>query len=89
MGGKSLARALQDTAFFPASFLHMLAAGEEVGKVAPMLERAAKLMEESVDQAVAMATATLQPLVMAMVGLWVGALVLSIMAPMVQIAQTL
>lgn len=89
LNGAALNQALESTGYFPRVFIHLVAAGEEVGKVAPMLERAADLADEMVDDALAVAVAGLQPLVLGLVGLWVGAIVIAMIAPMVEVAQRL
>lgn len=87
--GIPLHKALRDTGFFPPAFYHLVAAGEESGKVAPMLENAAQFADETVDQVVGVALAALQPVILGIIGLWVGALVIALMAPMVSIANSL
>ncbi|MEW6282880.1 MAG: type II secretion system F family protein, partial [Candidatus Eremiobacterota bacterium] len=87
--GCLLHEALRDTQFFPGMVIHMLAAGEATGKISIMLEKCAKICEESMEQALDMATAALQPLVLLLVGVLVGFVVLATMSPMLKVVETL
>lgn len=89
LGGEPLHRALAHSGYFPPVLVHIVAAGETVGQVAPMLEKAANLADESVDQALLTAVAALQPLVLGSVGLLTGFMVLAMMSPLIKVAQAL
>jgi len=89
LGGEPLHRALARSGYFPPLLVHVVAAGETVGQVAPMLEKAANLADESVDQALLTAVAALQPLILGLVGLLTGFMVLAMMTPLIRVAQSL
>lgn len=89
LAGEPLHRALASSGYFPPMLIHVVAAGETVGQVAPMLEKVATIAEESVDQALLTAVAALQPLVLAFAGFLTGFMVLAMMSPLIKVAQSL
>jgi type IV pilus assembly protein PilC len=87
--GRALNTSLRETGLFPSLLIQLLKAGEECGTVADSLERAASLCEESLGHSLAIATASLQPIMLALAGLTVGFLVTATMAPMLKVIEGL
>ncbi len=87
--GAALHEALQASEFFPGMTLHMVAVGEESGRLADMLERVAALAETQVEQTLAIATAAMQPLMLLLIGIVVGFVVIATMSPMLKVVESL
>jgi general secretion pathway protein F len=85
--GATLRAALEDTAFFPPLVLHLLEAGEASGKVGSMLERAASLCEQSLEQSVETAMQILQPFILLVMGIIVGFMIIATMLPLIKMIQ--
>ena len=87
--GAPLHVALREKTSIPSVLLHLVAAGEKVGQTAAMLDQGARFVEESLEEKINGALAALQPLILSVVGAWVGLLVLSVMAPLVNVVNQL
>lgn len=87
--GETLAVALSREEFFQGPFLHLLAAGEEVGRLEIMIRAASRLYEEELQQRIDTFTALLEPLLMIVMGFIVGGTILLLFLPMAQIVQQL
>lgn len=87
--GELLHRALRGLDFFPPLVCHFLAAGEKTGKVPFLLERAATVCEESMEQILETASAALQPIVLMIVAGLVGFVVIATMTPMLKVVEAL
>lgn len=88
-GGMALSHALELTELFPATFIHLLGAGEQVGKLDHMLRRASDLAEEQLDYQLTVAMAALEPAMLGVFGLLVGVLVIGVISPLVSIMDVL
>ena len=66
-----------------------MAAGETSGKLSFLLERCALVCEESMDQAIEIATAAMQPAVMMVVGVLVGFIIWATLGPMLKVVESL
>lgn len=80
--GESLAQPLTRHAVFPPIVVQMLAVGEETGSLDTMLDKTASFYEEEVSAAVESLTSLIEPLLVAVVGGVVGAIVISLYLPM-------
>lgn len=87
--GGTLHEALGRTDLFPASMMHLVAAGEEAGAIDDMLQRAARMADAAIEHALDTAVAALQPAVLLVVGLTVGFVVIGTMAPLVKVVEKL
>lgn len=85
--GVPLAQALGP--FFPPAMLRMLAAGEESGSVVNMLTRYRKMAEADLEAALEVAVAALEPAVLLTMGLVVGFMALSMMAPLLKAMEAM
>lgn len=83
--GVALARAIRARRLFPALLEQMTAIGEESGALDDMLEKTAEHFEQSVDNAVDNLTALLEPMIMAVLGIVVGALLFAMYLPIFQL----
>lgn len=79
--GETVAAPLRDTEVFPVLVTQMINVGETTGALDAMLAKVADFYEEEVDRAVAGMTALLEPVVVAVLGVVVGGIVVSMYLP--------
>ncbi|MGH8275027.1 MAG: type II secretion system F family protein [Gammaproteobacteria bacterium] len=79
--GMRIHRALEETAIFPNVVTQMIAIGEESGEVEVMSAKVAEFYEEEVDTLVDGLSSLLEPLIMVVLGIIVGALVIAMYLP--------
>lgn len=79
--GQQMQLAMTDSGLFPSMVIQMVAIGEESGAIEGMLNKVADFYEEEVDNAVDNLSALLEPAIMAILGVMVGGLVISMYLP--------
>ncbi|MFG1497686.1 type II secretion system F family protein [Saccharospirillum sp. HFRX-1] len=79
--GTELAVAMREHSCFPILLIQMVAIGEQSGTLDAMLAKSAAIYEDNVDQQVTALSAIMEPLIMTVLGLLVGALVVSMYLP--------
>lgn len=79
--GKSLSKVMHDNRVFPSLMVQMVAAGEKTGTLDVTLADLATFYEGEVEEELKNLTQILEPVLMLMVGIAVGAMILSIIAP--------
>lgn len=84
MGGK-IVHAMHRVHLFPTLMVQMVAIGEECGKLDDMLHHAAEIYEEEVDQLVDGLSHLLEPLLILVLGIFVGGLVIALYLPIFQL----
>lgn len=77
--GEGLSKPLEKTAVFPPLAAHLLAVGEETGRLDAMFARMADIYETDTRNAIKRFTAVFEPVVILVMGVIVGALILSMM----------
>lgn len=82
LNGRSLSQSLRSSQFFSSMFISVVAVGEETGDVSKLVDWLADLGETQVEQALETVAALLEPLVMAGIGILVGAMVLATLMPL-------
>ena len=85
--GVALSRALREQKVFPPVLVHLVANGEQSGRLATMLERAAGELERDAERRLAWLAALLQPALIVVMGAIVLVLVLAVMLPIVSMNQ--
>jgi general secretion pathway protein F len=85
--GMPLARALKDQRVFPPLLVHLVANGEQTGRLPEMLVRAAAELERAAENRLAWLAAVLQPALIVVMGAIVLVLVLAVMLPIVSMNQ--
>ena len=85
--GVALSRALAEQKVFPPVLVHLVANGEQSGRLATMLERAAGELERDAERRLAWLAALLQPALIVIMGAIVLVLVLAVMLPIVSMNQ--
>ena len=83
--GVPLSRALAESRRFPALLIHLVASGEQTGKLDDMLKRAALLQETELENRTAVLTSLLEPALLLTMGGFVLLIVLAVMQPIIEI----
>lgn len=83
--GVSLSRALTATRSFPPLLLHMIANGEATGRIAPLLDKAARLQQQELETRTATLTSLIEPALLLLMGAVVMLIVLAVMQPIIEI----
>lgn len=83
--GNKIVQAMHRARLFPALMVQMVAIGEESGKLDDMLHRVAEMYEEEVDQLVDGLSQLLEPLLILVLGIFVGGLVIALYLPIFQL----
>lgn len=89
MQGKTIAAVFREHKFFPPLLIQMIAGGEKSGTLDKTLFDLAVFYEGEVEESVKKSTQLLEPMLMLVVGIGVGALILSIIAPMYSVVGSL
>ena len=85
--GSGLTVAMQNSGVFPSMVLQMTAIGEESGALDSMLSKVADFYEEEVDNAVKALASLMEPIIMAVLGVIIGGLVISMYLPIFKMGQ--
>jgi general secretion pathway protein F len=85
--GRSLAKELAKSGYFPNLLSQMVAIGEKSGRLEPMLNKAGKTFSGEANAAIAGLTTLLEPLMIIFLGVIVFAIVISVLLPMVELMQ--
>ena len=87
--GETVAAPLKETGVFPAMVTQMIGVGEATGALDTMLAKIADFYEEEVDTAVAGLLTLLEPVMIAILGVIVGGIVISMYLPIFSLIQKL
>ena len=87
--GGELAVSMKNTEVFPSMLIQMVSIGEQSGALDDMLAKAANIYEEEVDLLVDGLTSMMEPLIMAILGVVVGGLVVSMYLPIFQMGSVI
>ncbi|MCK7543103.1 type II secretion system inner membrane protein GspF [Marinobacter bryozoorum] len=85
--GGSLNKALEQTGYFPPMMLHMIASGEASGELDSMLERTARMQENTLQSKIAAMVGLFEPLMLLVMGVVVLIIVLAIMLPILNMSN--
>jgi type IV pilus assembly protein PilC len=88
-GGDPLSKPLGQSPIFPPMVVRMIAIGEKSGALEQLLEKISEFYDEQVSAAVEGLTSMIEPIMIAMMGLVVGGIVISVFLPIVKIQQLL
>ena len=87
--GATFHRSLQAVEFFPDQFLSVVQAGQESGRIPPLLYRIAAMYDYEIDCAIDALIGLLEPMVMLIMGLVVSVVAIALMLPMVTLVNAL
>ena len=79
--GRRLSQAFEESPDVPANVSSMIAAGERSGRMPEVLERVAEYSEEELDLAIKKSTSLLEPVLIIVMGLLVGAVAIALLLP--------
>jgi type IV pilus assembly protein PilC len=85
--GTSLTVAMQNSDVFPNMVTQMVSIGEESGSLDTMLTKVADFYEEEVDNAVAAISSLMEPLIMVVLGVVIGALIIAMYLPIFKLGS--
>lgn len=83
--GERLREGLKRAPFLPPNLVNMLIVGEESGQLERSLKRIAESLERSIDRNVKLGTSLLEPLMILIIGSFVGLIALGMLLPIFQI----
>ncbi len=83
--GETIAKPLSESKVFPSMVVQMISVGEETGALDAMLSKVADFYDEEVSASVDGLTSLIEPLMMASLGLVVGAMVIALYMPMFKV----
>lgn len=81
--------ALQETDLFPKLFVRMLAIGNRTGEMDVMMQKIARAYESEVDSRLVRLTGIVEPLLVVILSVIVGAILLTVMLPLVEIMSSI
>lgn len=73
---------------FPPLVTQMIAIGEKTGRIDDLLRRASKFYGQEIERAMSNVTELLQPILIVILGVFVGLLISAVILPIYQLAQT-
>jgi type IV pilus assembly protein PilC len=85
--GSSLTQAMNDTLLFPNMVVQMVAIGEESGALDAMLSKVADIFDEEVDNLVDGLSSLLEPMIMAVLGVLIGGIIISVYLPLFKLGN--
>ncbi|MFH0877356.1 MAG: type II secretion system F family protein [Candidatus Omnitrophota bacterium] len=85
MEGVSLASSMKKVSFFPPFLIQMVSVGEEGGKLEGVLTEVAEAYTQETDAMLKVVTALLEPVIILILGVILGAIVLAMLLPIFQI----
>ena len=87
--GAGFSESLYNTGVFPVLSLKMIEAGESSGALEYVLDEVAEFYEGDVDTKISMLTSSIEPVLMAVMGIIIGFIVLAMYMPIFQMAGTI
>ena len=85
--GESIAKPLENHPVFPPMIVQMMAVGEETGAIDDLLEKIGTFYDQEIEATVDALTSLLEPLLIAVLGGAVGAMVIALYMPMFNIIK--
>lgn len=85
--GRALSQPLEKSGFFEPMVIQMVAIGEEIGELSPMLKRINTFYQEYADTFLIRFNAMFEPLMLVFIGAIVGTMVVGMFLPIFQISQ--
>lgn len=86
--GGSMSKLLDESKLFPTMMTSMVAIGEESGALDEMLQKTADFYDEELDDAIQKLVASIEPVMIVIMGLLIGFLVAAVMLPIFGMANT-
>jgi type IV pilus assembly protein PilC len=87
--GQRLSAPLTASGLFPLMVTHMIDIGEETGRLSEMLVKVSDFYDQEVDAAVKGLTSMIEPMLIVFMGVIVGFIAISVMAPMFKLVSSI
>lgn len=87
--GKGISEQMSQFSIFPKLLVSMISIGEVSGNLEDMLSKSADYYDEELDSAISQLTSLLEPLMILVVGLMIGAIVMALYAPMFSVISAM
>lgn len=87
VGGNRMCDVLRTSPLFPATMVQMISAGEETGKLGPVLERISNFCDLEVETAVKSATSLIEPIMISVMGVVVGGIGMALLMPIFSLSR--
>lgn len=87
--GRDLAQPLRETGLFPSMMIHMVELGQRSGEIEDMLIKVADTYDDDVRLTIDAMVGLLEPVIIIVMGIFVGFLVISILLPILNMSQNL
>ncbi len=87
--GRDLAVPLKETGFFPPMMIHMIDLGQRSGEIEDMLIKVAETYDDDVRLTIEAVVGLIEPIIIILMGVFVGFIVLSILLPILNMSQNL
>lgn len=88
-GGMSFAEAIREVNLFPGIYGRMVGVGAKTGSLDTVMQKLAALYEEEVDDSIDRAVAVIEPALVAVLSVIIGAILLSVMLPLMGIMSSI
>jgi type IV pilus assembly protein PilC len=88
-GGSTIAKALDQTGFFPRMLVSMIASGEEVGALPQMLTKGADFYDQQVDSSIKGLMSVLEPIMILLLGGMIGGILLAMYLPVFTLGRAI
>ncbi len=85
--GEPLARPLENHAVFPPMVVQMMAVGEDTGSLDAMLHKISEFYDQEVEATTEALTSLIEPIMIAVVGGMIGAMLIALYMPMFKIFE--
>ncbi len=85
--GERIAEPLKQSAVFPPMVIQMISVGEETGNLDTMLGKIADFYDEEVDVAIQGVTSMIEPIIIVIMGIVIGAIVIAMFLPMFSLGE--
>ncbi len=89
MRGRTLSQPLKSSRLFPPMVVHMVSIGEETGDIESMLENIANYYEDDVQVMTDQLMAMMEPMIIVVMAVVVGAMVIAILQPMMTLYESI
>ncbi len=87
--GRDLAQPLRETGLFPSMLIHMVELGQKSGEIEDMLIKVADTYDDDVRLTIDAVVGLIEPVIIIVMGVFVGFLVISILLPILNMSQNL
>jgi len=87
--GKRIAQSIDNIKLFPQMLIEMIDVGEKSGNIETVLISTSTYFDECVEQSIAKATASLEPIMIVVLGGVVAIVILSVLLPMISLMQSI